>query len=586
MRWPSGSVWSIACLALACASCGHKAQVSDLAEEFVYTTLSFSPTGATAAGLHEYKGLHLDSLLDDFSPAAISRQRSFFQDFNQRLAKIDAEKLNAEDAADLAILQDQTGLALLELDSVQTPMHNPAMYVETVGNALFTPYTLEYAPVGERFRDIISRLRGIPLFLEQASSNLAGVPAVWCRAAMDENRGNIDLVDRELRNAAPPEIRKDYDGAADLALAALRKFQDLLTNKLQYLDNYSWRLGPELYNRKFRLALESAGSPQDTLASAEKEAASVRAHMYDLALPLYQKLPAARKDLEKLEPLDRQQLVIGAVLAKIAERHSTAESYMDDARKDLDEARAFVQQTGLVTLPANGNLQVTPTPEFERGVYSVGGFNAAPPLEPQLGAFYWVTPIPADWPKERIDSKLREYNFYKLKLLTLHEAIPGHWVQMQTAMELASKSRRLLRSIYGSEAYIEGWAQYATQQVIDAGFLDHSPELALTFAKEQLRVAMNAVLDIRLQTLQLTDEEAMDAMQRLAFQEREEAAGKLQRAKLTSCQLPAYFVGWAKWLKARADFQAQRGGSGAEFNNRALKHGAVPLSQLVNVLTR
>lgn len=575
MRRPVASRWAAAVLAFACAACGHKATVPELTEEFVYTTLSFSPSAATAAGLHEYKDLQLDGLLDDLSPAATSRQRAFYQDFNQRLAKIDVEKLSPDDRADLAILQDRTGLALLELDRIHTPLHNPAFYTGILGSALFTPYAVEYAPKAQRFRDIVSRLRMVPLFLEQAASNLSSMPTAWCKAAMQENQGNIDLVDTELRNAAPAELKQEYGRAAGIALPALRTFQDLLTNKLQYLDNYNWRLGPEFYGRKFRLALESAGSAQDVLESGEKQLVSIRERMYNLALPFYRKLPSAKKDVESLEIFERQQTVIGAVLADIAQRSPSAESNLDDARKDLEEVRAFVRRVGLITLPASGNLQVAPAPAFARAGSSVGGFNPAPPLEPQLGAFYWVT-----------EANLRGCSFYRLKLLTLREAIPGSWVQMQRASALEPKSRRLLRTVFGNSAYMAGWGEYATQLAIDAGYLDHSPELALLFAKEQLRVTLNAVLDVRLHTLEMSDEEALDAMRRGAFEDTEESAEELQAAKLTSCERAAAFIGWAKWLRARADYQAQHGGTAAEFHNAALKQGAVPMSQLVSVLAR
>ena len=487
MRWPVASRWAAAALALACAACGHKPTVPELTEEFVYTVLSFSPSAATAAGLHEYKGLQLDGLLDDVSPAATSRQRAFYQDFNRRLAKIEAEKLSPDDRADLAILQDRTGLALLELDRIHTPLHNPTVYTGILGRALYTPYAIEYAPTAQRFRDIVSCLRLVPLFLEQAASNLSSVPTAWCKAAMQDNQDNIDLVDSELRTAAPPELRQEYGRAAGIALPALRTFQDLLTNRLQYLDNYNWRLGPELYGRKFRLALESAGSAQDVLESAEKQLVTIRERMYNLALPIYLKLPSARKDVESLEIFERQQTVIGAVLANIAERTPMAEANLDAARKDLEEARSFVHRVGLITLPANGNLQVAPIPAFARAVNSADGFDPAPPLEPQLSAFYWVT-----------EPNHRGGSFYRLKLLTLSEAIPGSWVQMQRASALEPKSRRLLRSFFGNSAYIAGWSEYAAQQAIDAGYLDHSPELALLFAKERLRVTVNAVLDVRL----------------------------------------------------------------------------------------
>ena len=223
---------------------------------------------------------------------------------------------------------------------------------------------------------------------------------------------------------------------------------------------------------------------------------------------------------------------------------------------DLAEARAFVEQKHLLTLPAGGNLQVIPTPEFMRGIYSVGGFNPAPALEPQLGAFYWVTPIPASWPKERVESKLREYNFYKLKLLTIHEAMPGHYVQFEFANAVEPKSRRLLRAVFGNGPYIEGWGQYAEQTMLDEGFLNHSPEMELTFAKERLRVIANAILDMRLQTLNMSDQDALDLMEKQAFQEPEEATEKLQRAKLSSCQLPTYYSGWNGWLASAAEIPA------------------------------
>ena len=274
------------------------------------------------------------------------------------------------------------------------------------------------------------------------------------------------------------------------------------------------------------------------------------------------------------------------MLDHIAERHSTREAFLEDARKDLDEARAFVQEKNLLTLPARANLQVIPTPEFMRGSYPVGGFNPAPALEPQLGAFYWVTPIPADWPKERVESKLREYNFYKLKLLTIHEAMPGHYVQFEIANDVQPDSRRLLRSVFGNGPYIEGWGQYATQMMLDEGFLNHSPELALTFAKEELRVLANTILDVRLQMLNMTDQEALDLMTKQTFQEQEEATAKLQRAKLTSAQLPMYYVGWRAWLKVRDEYKQAKGASYSlrDFNDRALRLGAVPLPCLAPIL--
>jgi uncharacterized protein (DUF885 family) len=318
------------------------------------------------------------------------------------------------------------------------------------------------------------------------------------------------------------------------------------------------------------------------LANAEADLSRVRAKMLQLALPLHRTMFPDHVDHANLSGADRENAVIGEVLDKIAARHATPETYMSEARMDLDEARGFVKKRNLLTLPARSNLQVIPTPEFMRGIYSVGGFSPAPTLEPQLGAFYWVTPIPANWPKERAESKLREYNFYKLKLLTIHEAIPGHYVQGEFANDVQPKSRRVLRSIFGNGPYVEGWAQYATQMMLDEGFLDHSPELALTFAKEELRVIANAIIDIRLHTRNMTDHEAVDLMEKMTFQESEEVSSKLQRAKLSSCQLPTYYVGWHDWLGVREHYRQSRGAfySLERFNDKALEQGAVPLTML------
>jgi uncharacterized protein (DUF885 family) len=557
-----------------------------LSEEFVYTTLSFSPSAATSVGLHEYQKQNLDDLLDDVGTAAREKQRRFYAAFRDRLAALRTDQLTVEDQADLTILKDQTELALLDLTEIHSHLHNPAHYVETLGNALFSPYVLEFADKPKRLQSIIRRLEKVPLFLDQASVNLVSAPRIWTEVAIDENQGNIDLVNNTIRAEVPPDMREAYSQAAKPALDAMQKFREFLQKSLMARDDADWRLGKDFYERKFEYALATGSDAAATLASAESELARVRASMLDLALPLHRRMFPKHRDHADLTGDERQNQVIGEVLSKIADRHSTRESYLDDARKDLEEARAFVAEKHLLTLPGRSNLQVIPTPVFMRGIYAVGGFNSAPALEPQLGAFYWITPIPPEWPAARAESKLREYNYYKLKLLTIHEAMPGHYVQMEVANDVQPRTRRILRSVYGSGPYIEGWGQFATQTMLDAGFLNHSPEMALTFAKEELRVIANAILDVRLHMLGMTDQEALDLMQKQTFQEEEEARAKLQRAKLSSCQLPTYFVGWREWRRIRDEYRQKKGAAftPAAFNDSALREGAVPLTTLARLL--
>lgn len=536
-----------------------KPDLTSLTDDFVYGSLALSPVSATSAGYHEHKGAHLDELIDDFSAAGIDQQHKFYSDFHSRLAGIQQDSLSPEDRADFQIIDNQVNLVLLEFDKIQSYRHNPTVYVELVGNALFNPFVLEYAPIDTRYRQIIQRLQKIPALMQQGQANLMDAPEVWNRVAQEENEGNLDLIDKTLRAKAPDTLKADYDRAAGPALDALRGFTKFLKDDLSKKTS-DWRLGKEKYDQKFAYTLVSGKTPEQVLAEAEASLKDVRDQMAKLAAPQSVK----------------------AALDKIAQQHTSPDHFMDEAKKDLEEATNFVREKHLVTLPPTTNLQVIPTPEFMRGVYSVGGFNAAPALEPQLGAFYWVTPISPKMPKARVDSKLREYNRYGLMQLTIHEAMPGHYVQFQFANALEPKTRRVLRSIYGNGPYVEGWAFYTQQMMSDEGFMNNSPELRLTMMKQMLRGISNAILDIRLQTMGMTDQQALDLMTNDTFQEKEEATGKLQRAQLSSCQLPMYFIGWRAWLEIREDYKKRKGAAYQiqQFHDAALKESAVPMPSL------
>jgi uncharacterized protein (DUF885 family) len=540
-----------------------KPDFSKLTEDFVYGSLALSPVSATQAGYHEHQGVRLDEKLDDFSAPGIEASRKFYAGFHDRLAAIDPQALSAEERADYQIIQNAVDLSLLDLQQIQSYRHNPTVYVELVGNALFNPFVLEYAPFDTRFRHIIQRLSQVPVLMDQAKMNLADSPEVWNRVAREENDGTIGLIDKTLRSKAPANLKADFDKAAQPALDSLRSFNAFLKDDLSKRTS-DWRLGKERYAQKFTYTLIAGKTPEQVLSEAEGALKDTQQQMAKLAAPHS----------------------IREALDAIAKQHTTPEHFTDQARQGLDVATEFVRQKHLVTFPSRNNLQVIPTPEFMRGIYGVAGFNAAPALEPQLGAFYWVTPIPADWPKQRIESKLREYNRFGLMQITIHEAMPGHYVQFEVADNLEPKSRRVLRNIYGNVPYVEGWALYTQQMMSEEGFMDNSVELRMTFYKQLLRSIANAILDIRLQTLGMTDQQALDLMINDTFQEKEEATAKLQRAQLSSCQLPTYFVGLRGWLDTREEYKKRKGSAFmlSEFHDAALKESAVPLPALRQLL--
>ena len=546
-----------------CKMPGEEQDIEKISHDFVYGALALSPVSATAAGYHEHNGKHLDEMLDDFSVSGIADQRRFYLEIHSRLERINQQSLNAEDKADYRLLEDQVQLAMLEINRIRSFVHNPTMYVELVGNALFSPFVLDYAPKQQRYQHIIKRLQRVPDLMLEARENLRDSPEVWNRVAQEENDGNIGLIDHTLRDNAPPELKGDYDKAAAMALDALKKFNEFLKTDLSK-RTADWRLGKEKYDLKFQWTLDVGRTPEQVLADAEAALKSVQEEMKRLA----------------------NGKSIREALDEIAKQHSTPEQYMDEAKRDLTEATDFVKAKNLVPLPAGGNLQVIETPEFMRGIYGVGGFNPAPALQPQLGAFYWVTPIPGNWPKERVQSKLREYNTYGMQELTIHEAMPGHWVQFEYANQVEPQTRRLLRGIWANGPYVEGWATYTQQLMSDEGYLNNSVPLRMTFLKQMLRVITNAIMDVRMQTMEMSDEQAMDLMLNQGFQEKEEATAKLQRAKLSSCQLPMYFVGWHGWLAVRDEYKKQKGSAFnlSDFHAKALKESAVPLPVLGSLL--
>ncbi len=576
--------FTAATLAFSLSSCSSPKPPADfgaLTRDFVQSTLALSPVTATSVGYHKHGDQVLDTQLDDYLATGMERQRKHWSDWRKTLGDLKPESLDAESRADLELMKSQVELALLELETLKGWQRNPTVYVELLGNALFTPYSVEYAPAVERYRHIIGRLKAAPAFVEAAKANLKSAPPVWKRVALEENGGNIALINGPLLSGAPAELKAEYEQAAKTAVESLTGLNGYIS-ALKDEGEEAWRLGTERYNAKFKLAMGGTRTPEEALAEAEADLKAVRKKMFELSLPLHHRMYPTHRD-----PVDLN-LIVGEVMEKLAQRHVTREAYFSEAQKTLAETRAFLaaNPAKLVAPPPRDNLKLIKTPEFMRGIYAVGGFNPAPPLEPQLGAFYWLTPIPPSWPKERVESKLREYNEYGLRILTIHEAIPGHYVQFEYAASVEPAPRRLLRSIFGSGVYVEGWAVYATDVMLEAGYHGNTPEMQMTFMKQLLRAIANTILDIRLHTGNMTRDEALDLMTTKTFQEREEALAKWQRAQLSVCQLPTYYAGYKEWKQLRADVQAKEGAafSASAFHERVLKAGALPMKEIRTLL--
>lgn len=556
-----------------------------LTGSFVYDSLAMSPILASSLGYHVHiegadedgKGgteTRLDELLDDYSPAAITKRINFYKEFRKNLLEqVNRDELSGDNWVDYAVIENHIDNELLELEKIRSYEHNPTFYVELLGMALYRPLVHKYASDEERYGHILSRLEKIPAFLDQAKQNLQSSPEVWTRVARGENRGIINLVEKIIPSNLPDPLRSDYSAVSKTALEALRNFENFLANDLTNRNTHDWRLPADLYAEKFRIRLATTKSPETVLSEAEEKFKSLRESTVAVARDIHREIYGNQRP-----PTERALMADVLDVVQDENRLRRGNRMISQIKKDLVELRKFTGEASLAPLPAGENLQIVDTPEFMRGVYSVAGIIGAPPMHPELGVLYWVTPIPPDWSRSRVNSKLREYNLFALKLLSIHEAIPGHYTQLEWANRIEPESRRLLRVAYANDSYIEGWATYVTEMLVDNGYQNDSDELKLIWFKHLLRVVANAILDIRMHTKNMSDDEALEFLRRQAFQETEEARSKLLRAKLTSAQLPLYYVGWQDWLRVRDHYQEETQDFRlVSFHDNALSAGPIPL---------
>ena len=563
-----------------------------LSDQFVKESLALSPTGASQAGYHTYtdpktgKTIELDAEFDDLSIAGAQKQRDFYASWRERFRReTPASQLGPEDAADLQLIDDQIGQNLLEFDDIQNYRHNPTSPVELIGNALFLPLTQDYAPKEVRIGHVLSRVAQIPRALDQARQYLKNADPIFISTAIDENDGNVDLIQNTLLTeiGSDAKLKARFDQVAPPTIAALNNFSQWLKNDLvKQPSNRDWRLRNPLYEKKFKLVMESDISPAQLLSDAETELKQVRAEMLQLALPMHAKMYADHTDHSDLPAHERENKIIGEVLQRISDDHPRRDQLQQAVEADLENIKQFIREKKIVSLGDRDNLKVIPTPPFMRGIYSVAGFHGAPPLEPNAEAEYWVTPIDPSVPEAQAESKLREYNNFTLKWLTIHEALPGHYVQAEHANNIQPETRRLVRGLFSNGAYVEGWAEYIAQVMMDAGFLNNDLRFRMVMRKIRLRVLGNTILDIRMHTMNMSDQEAMDLMTKDCFQTKAEADGKLTRAKLSSTQLPTYYLGIREWFKVRHDYEAKAGKNFdmLKFHNQVLDEGALPVPEV------
>ncbi len=535
-----------------------------IAGDYVEQYLRANPEQATDLGDHRF-----DGELTDYSAEAQAKDLATQKEFREKLTAIDGSQLTGANGVDFRILKENIDYQIFRAEDLKEPDWNPLVYMQSLANSLYLLVARDFAPAEKRLPNLRQRMEKIPRVIAQAKTNLQHPPRIHTETAIEQTQGAINLVRQEMAPLLDQAPQKDLAPLQEKTATALEEYKRWLQNDLLARSNGNFRLGAEKYRKKLHFALASDLSMEEIMKRAQTNLQQTQIAIYETALPLYKK-HFPNTDAATLA--DKHK-VTAAVLDKLAEQHPNDATVVDFAKTVVTEATSFVKQHELVTVP-NVSLDVIPMPEFKRGV-AIAYCDAPGPLEKNGKTFFAVAPTPKDWSKERKESFFREYNNYMIRDLTVHEAMPGHYLQLAHANEFRAPT--LVRAIFRSGPFIEGWAVYCEQMMAEQGY--GGPEVKMQQLKMRLRAICNAILDQSIHAGNMTEKEAMDLMTKEGYQQEGEAVAKWKRARLTSAQLSTYFVGATEHLDLRAAEQEKLEGDFnlKKYNDQVISYGSPPV---------
>lgn len=517
--------------------------------------MSLNPEWATNLGDHRF-----DENVSDLSEAGFQERAEFNRLYLDSLQALDPENLSQQNRIDHEILCNRAASEIFMITEVKEYQWNPTYY--NSGDGLYNILARDYAPLKDRLLALHSRLVQIPATLEAAKQNLNNPPEAMTLTAIRQNPGTINLVMDGLQDYLDevPELREEFRPLRSDAITALTEYGRWLEKDLLPRSKGDFRLGEKLFRKKLAYVLSSDLSAEEIMISAENDLVATRKKMYELALPLY-------RGNAKQASADK---VIRDVLDRLAESHPTNETIVAQAENDLAEITEFVRANNLVTVP-DDPVELIVMPEHQRG-FSIAYCDSPGPLETNGTTFYAISPTPKHWDQKKAATFYREYNDYMLRDLTIHEAMPGHYLQIAHANKFQASTP--LRAIFTSGTFVEGWATYAEDIMAQAGY--GGPEVHLQQLKMRLRLIINALIDQKIHMEGMTQTEAMELMMAEGFQEEGEADGKWVRAQLSSTQLSTYYVGNMELNALRRDYEAARGDSFnlREYHDHLLSFGS------------
>ena len=550
----------------------------NLAGRYLDEMPAFSPVGATSMGDHRF-----DGELDQVSAEARAGEAAFIRSYQAELGQIDRSKLSRAHQVDYALLAHELDSDLWTLEKLQPWAWNPLTYSRLAGSGIYGLMAREFAPLPERLGHVADRLEQLPRLLEQARATLVPerVPQIHAETAIKQNQGVLSILEDQVKPALSSldeQERKRLTAAMEIATIAVAEHQEWLETSLLPNAKGDFRAGRDDYETKLAFSLHTPITREQLRSRAEAEFERVRGEMYEVAKTIYaEKYPLARFPADPDDSY--QQVIIRAALEVAYQDLPPRDEIVSTAKAQVIQATDFVREHDLVWVP-DDPVEVIIMPEFARG-FSIAYCDAPGALDTGQKTFYAISPIPEDWSEKQVVSFLREYNVYSMQDLTVHEAMPGHYLQIAHSGRYPST----LRAVLESGSFIEGWGVYAEQLMVNAGYNDKDPRQKLIALKWLLRSVTNTLMDQAIHVDGMTREQAMDLMVEGGFQEEREAALKWVRAQLSIAQLSTYMVGYLEHVDLQAEVEQAWGEdyTPRKYHDTLLSFGSPPV-QFVRAL--
>jgi uncharacterized protein (DUF885 family) len=513
--------------------------------------------------------------------AGQARELAFIDEWKQKFGAINASQLSARQRTDLALLINKLDSDRFRLTTLKEFEWNPASY--NVAGPIDLILNTEYAAQPQRLRTLLKRIASIPAYYDAARANIVNPTREHTRLAISQAPGVQTLL-TEADKAAQASIltpveKQLFTQRVNAALTAVDSYVAFLTELDRLMDSKgrrSFRLGKELYEQKFAYDIQSGSTAEQTYQKALATREELLTNMARISDELWDKTMGGAA-----KPADRFAK-IGMVIDKLSSRHVAREDFFNEIRRQVPVLQDWVISHDLLALDPKKQLEVRATPAYQAGVAGAS-IDAPGPYRPQDRTYYNVTPLDGA-SAEAAESSLREYNYWILQILNIHEAIPGHYAQLV----YANRSPSIVKSIFGNGAMVEGWAVYGERMMLESGYGNNEPEMWLMYSKWNLRSVTNTILDYSVHVLGMTEEQAMDLLTRQAFQTRSEAVEKWHRVQVSSVQLTSYFSGYSEIMELREQRKQQLGAKFnlKEFHEQFLSYGSAPVRVIKGLMVQ